>query len=196
MGKFLRTNTVDWLNFFFFILNNIIHIFIYFLINIYIYIKYLNNLTQIPLSNWFKSLSKHISNKNRLSKRELKQWLMICRSLWNARNRAQFDKMHSHRIAIVQSATSLLEEYQRLASSLPPVKPMGQIMRLTNTLYSFILLFFILPFHLSKLGTSLRWSISCPSSSDTPTFVFLFSSIYFYHFVQKKEKQNTLIFKF
>ena len=121
---------------------------------------------------------------------------MICRSLWNARNRAQFDKMHSHRIAIVQSATSLLEEYQRLASSLPPVKPMGQIMRLTNTLYSFILLFFILPFHLSKLGTSLRWSISCPSSSDTPTFVFLFSSIYFYHFVQKKEKQNTLIFKY
>ena len=57
---------------------------------------------------------------DRLSKWELEQWLMICWSLWNARNQAQFDKMHSHPIAIVQSATSLLEEYQRLASSLPP----------------------------------------------------------------------------
>ena len=48
---------------------------------------------------------------DRLSKWELEQWLMICWSLWNARNWAQFDKLHSHPIAIVQSATSLLEVY-------------------------------------------------------------------------------------
>ena len=39
-----------------------------------------------------------------------------------------------------------------------------------------------------KLGTSLRWTIPCPSSAH-PLLYFSFHQIYFYHFGQKKRKE-------
>ena len=57
---------------------------------------------------------------DKLSRVELEVWVMISWSLWNARNRFHFDHLQSHPDMIVQSATSLLEEYQRLAGTLPP----------------------------------------------------------------------------
>ena len=57
---------------------------------------------------------------DKLSREELEVWVMISWSLWNARNHFHFDHLQSHPDMIVQSATSLLEEYQRLAGTLPP----------------------------------------------------------------------------
>ena len=51
----------------------------------------------------------------RLSAKELESWAMIAWSLWNARNRFHFEQCQTQPNAIFKAATSLLEEYQRLA---------------------------------------------------------------------------------
>ena len=51
----------------------------------------------------------------RLDVKELENWAMIAWSLWNARNRFHFERVQTHPTVILRVATSLLEEYQRLA---------------------------------------------------------------------------------
>ena len=55
----------------------------------------------------------------RLDVKELENWAMIAWSLWNARNRFHFEHVQTHPTVILRVATSLLEEYQRLALAGP-----------------------------------------------------------------------------
>uniref|UniRef100_A0A7N2LAU1 Uncharacterized protein n=1 Tax=Quercus lobata TaxID=97700 RepID=A0A7N2LAU1_QUELO len=55
----------------------------------------------------------------RLDVKELEIWAMIAWSLWNARNRSHFEHVQTHPTVILRVATSLLEEYQRLALAGP-----------------------------------------------------------------------------
>ena len=49
---------------------------------------------------------------------ELELWAMVSRSIWNARNRYHFEAKQSQPSDILRGATSLLQVYQRLNSSL------------------------------------------------------------------------------
>ena len=50
-----------------------------------------------------------------LDVKELENWAMIAWLLWNARNRFHFEHVPTHPTVILREATSLVEEYQRLA---------------------------------------------------------------------------------
>ncbi|KAK9993078.1 hypothetical protein SO802_022781 [Lithocarpus litseifolius] len=53
----------------------------------------------------------------KLSREELETWAMVAWSIWNARSRLQFEAAQTPPQIILKGAVSLLEEYQRLASS-------------------------------------------------------------------------------
>uniref|UniRef100_A0A7N2N2W0 Reverse transcriptase zinc-binding domain-containing protein n=2 Tax=Quercus lobata TaxID=97700 RepID=A0A7N2N2W0_QUELO len=65
----------------------------------------------------FYLLVRHLVD--RLDSKELETWAMLSWALWNARNRYHFESLHSHPTAILQGATSLLDDYQRLSVRLP-----------------------------------------------------------------------------
>lgn len=52
--------------------------------------------------------------QQKLSPTKLEKWSIIAWMIWNARNRFYFEKVQLHLKVIFESATRLLEEYQRL----------------------------------------------------------------------------------
>ena len=56
---------------------------------------------------------------HRLGGKDLEMWAITSWSLWNAWNRFHFKHVQTHPCEIFKQANSLLEEYQRLAKSLP-----------------------------------------------------------------------------
>ena len=55
----------------------------------------------------------------KLSKRDIEIWAMVAQSIWNAQNRFQFEATQTPPHAILKGAMSLIEDYQRLACSMP-----------------------------------------------------------------------------
>lgn len=53
----------------------------------------------------------------KLSRQELDTWAMVAWSIWNARNRLQFEAVQTPPQVILKGVVSLLEEYQLLANS-------------------------------------------------------------------------------
>ena len=64
----------------------------------------------------FLSLARTLVEK--LSKKDLETWAMVAWSIWNARNRVQFEATQTSPHAILKGAVSFLDEYQRLARSM------------------------------------------------------------------------------
>lgn len=109
--------------------------------------------------------------------RKLEIWAMTFWSLRNARNRFHFEKQQSHPEAILQGATSLLDEYQRLSLSLPH---QWTLMCVYTCLFTFILLYFLffLFSFLFFLGILLATVFGCFSSAYLlGSVLYFFSSI-------------------
>ena len=61
------------------------------------------------------------SLKGRLSRKEFELWAMVTWSIWNARNRFYFEASQTPPHAILKSAKTLLDEYQRFTCSMPTI---------------------------------------------------------------------------
>ncbi|KAK9996994.1 hypothetical protein SO802_021680 [Lithocarpus litseifolius] len=66
----------------------------------------------------FLSLARSLVEK--LSRKDLEMWAMVAWSIWNARNRAQFEATQTPPHAILKGAVLLLDEHQRLTRSVAP----------------------------------------------------------------------------
>ena len=65
----------------------------------------------------FYLLVRHLVDQ--LDRNELETWAMISWALRNVRNIYHFESLQSHPTAILQGATSLLDDYQHLSLRLP-----------------------------------------------------------------------------
>ena len=61
------------------------------------------------------------SLKGRLSRKDFELWAMVTWSKWNARNRFYFEASQTPPHAILKSAETLLDEYQRFTRSMPTI---------------------------------------------------------------------------
>ena len=76
----------------------------------------------------------------KLSQKELEMWAMVAWSIWNARNRLYFEASQTSPHAILKSAETLLEDYQRLTRSMLATEHLRVLSSLFETfciLYSF-----------------------------------------------------------
>ena len=55
--------------------------------------------------------------KDNLTKTELERWATTSWAIWNARNKYYFEKVQTQPRTIMDHATGLLEDYQRLADA-------------------------------------------------------------------------------
>nr|POE71306.1 hypothetical protein CFP56_65413 [Quercus suber] len=55
--------------------------------------------------------------KGKLTKIELERWATTTWAIWNARNKYYFEKVQVQPRSIMDQATGILEDYQRLAAS-------------------------------------------------------------------------------
>ena len=143
----------------------------------------------------FFMLARH--KVHRLGGKDLELWPITSWSLWNARNRFQFKHVQTHPCEIFKQADSLLEEYQRLARSLPQ----RWYLRLRCS-HAWFCFFIKKKKKKQKKEESLERSWSYRSivlSLGRPlvvkllgraSFCFFFWLIYFYHFSQKKKKEK------
>ena len=67
----------------------------------------------------FFSLAQYL--KSRLSHKDFELWAMVTWSIWNARNRFYFEETQTPPHAILKSAETLLDEYQRFTRSMPTI---------------------------------------------------------------------------
>ena len=78
----------------------------------------------------------------KLPKRDLETWAVVAWSIWNARNRMHFEASQTPPQAILKSAASLLNDYQRLARSLHGPWALcfscGHVKLNRNLLYTFL----------------------------------------------------------
>ena len=82
--------------------------------------------------------------KGRLSRKEFELWAMVAWSIWNARNRFYFEASQIPRHAILESAETFLDEYQRFTRSMPTNWAPKCATLTFVTLAYFIVFFFLL----------------------------------------------------
>ncbi|KAL0007328.1 hypothetical protein SO802_008830 [Lithocarpus litseifolius] len=58
-----------------------------------------------------------MDGKDKLTKTELERWATTSWAIWNARNKYFFERVQMQPRTIMDHATGLLEDYQRLAAS-------------------------------------------------------------------------------